>query len=319
MKAMLNILDDSEQDKQNMRNTERAMVNLLEDSIDEKEKLENTEKAVVNILEDYAVEKAHIIRVNKELEAVQKDLEIQVEEIRRSNKELEAFSYSVSHDLRAPLRAINGFSEVLMEDYYQNLDEEGKKVIKTIMRNANKMSNLIDDILEYSRIGRRAVTKQKLDMKLMFEATFKELMAIEDSNREVHFTVGDLDPAIGDTVMIKQLLTNLVSNALKYTRTKDKSIISVRGMQTDKGYTYAVQDNGVGFDMRYYDKLFGVFQRLHKERDFEGTGVGLAIAHRLTLQHGGTIWAESVMDEGSTFYFTLAPPPAPAKKHTETA
>lgn len=231
-------------------------------------------------------------------------LEQRSNELKRSNEELEAFSYSVSHDLRAPLRAIQGYSEVLTEDYGEVLDDEGKRVAGIIIKNVRKMGILIDDILEFSRLGRRPAEMQVVNMAMRVRETFNELVRSEP-DRDIRLELGELKDAYGDDAMITQLVTNLISNAIKYTRPRAAAEIGVSGGETEHGYVYRVEDNGVGFEDAYGDKLFGVFQRLHKERDFEGTGVGLAIAHRIVIRHKGRIWGTGTPNEGATFYFTL--------------
>ncbi len=234
----------------------------------------------------------------------QRNTAMKLESKTRETRELEAFSYSVSHDLRAPLRAISGYSQILIEDYYDQLGEEGKEVVNTIVRNTNKMGQLIDDILAFSRLGRKKMTKQKINMNRLFNSIYKEL-AMDVKGRKIDFHLQELEDIHGDKTMITQLVMNLLSNAIKYTRPRATAMIRVSGQHTDKGYVYSVEDNGVGFNMKYQDKLFGVFQRLHKDKEFEGTGVGLAIAHRVLEFHNGRIWAESEIGGGAIFYFTI--------------
>ena len=233
------------------------------------------------------------------------ELQQKAEQLESANKELEAFSYSVSHDLRAPLRAIVGFSHILKEDFGAQLNDEGRQTIDTIVKNTLRMGKLIDDILSFSRISRHELEKFPLDMNKIVSETFKELAAAEPESRKIKFDMEQLHGAKGDVAMVTQVITNLLSNALKFTRPKEETVIHVGGKVLEGEYVYFVQDNGVGFDPRYLDKLFGVFQRLHKEEEFEGTGVGLAIVKRVITRHGGRIWAESEIGKGSTFYFTL--------------
>lgn len=233
---------------------------------------------------------SELIRINEKLEL--------------KNQELESFSYSVSHDLRAPLRAVVGYSEILVEEYGEVLDEEGKKVMATIVKNTQKMSNLIDDILAFSKLGRLEMMSQQIDMKEMFQSVYNDL-TFELNGRKIEYHLDDIVPAFGDASMIKQLVANLLSNAIKYTGKKELAIIEVKGEHSENGYIYSVKDNGVGFDMQYEDKLFGVFQRLHKEREFPGTGVGLAIVKRILDRHNGLIWVQSEIDKGTIFYFLI--------------
>jgi light-regulated signal transduction histidine kinase (bacteriophytochrome) len=225
-------------------------------------------------------------------------------DLRAANNELEAFSYSVSHDLRAPLRAVDGFSQAVLEDYGPKLPEEGVHYLQTIRKGAQRMGALIDDLLSFSRLSRAALNKQSVDTTRLVRDVVAELNPEKDG-RSVDLRVHDLLPSHGDPALLKQVWTNLLSNALKYTRKKEKAVIEV-GSRSDNGENlYFVRDNGTGFDMRYAHKLFGVFQRLHRNDEFEGTGVGLAIVQRVVHRHGGRVWAESTPDHGATFHFSL--------------
>lgn len=225
------------------------------------------------------------------------------EDLATANNELEAFSYSISHDLRAPLRSIHGYSRILSEDYGDKLDGEGKKVLDIVMANALKMGYLIDDLLNFSRISRKGLTKTILEM----DGLAHEIVAEQLNGRVpvVNVAIHPLKKAVGDPGLIRQVWTNLISNAIKYSGKKECPQIEI-GSHNDRGHVvYFIRDNGVGFEMKYAHKLFGVFQRLHKSEDFEGTGVGLAIVHRIISRHGGKVWAESTPDAGSTFLFSL--------------
>jgi light-regulated signal transduction histidine kinase (bacteriophytochrome) len=225
-------------------------------------------------------------------------------ELEAANKELEAFSYSVSHDLRAPLRAIDGYTRILEEDYEPSLDAEGKRVCAVIRKQTQRIGQLIDDLLAFSRLGRTQMQSSLIDMEKSASIAFDELSTPEDQNRiEIH--IEPLNPAIGDPAMIRQVWINLLANAVKFSSKRSKAVIDVGSQEGDNETIYYVRDNGAGFDMRYADKLFGVFQRLHSEREFEGTGVGLAIVQRVIQRHEGRVWAEGVPDQGATFYFTL--------------
>jgi light-regulated signal transduction histidine kinase (bacteriophytochrome) len=236
-----------------------------------------------------------------ELEQCVQDRTAQLE---AANKELEAFSYSVSHDLRAPLRAIDGFSRVILEDYFDKLDDEGKRVIHIIRGNTQKMGQLIDDLLVFSRLGRQEIKVSDVDIENLATGVLKELNDIVPE-RKIQFDVRKLPSAHGDKAMIRQVFANLLSNAIKFTRPNENGMIEVGGSNDGDQNTYYVKDNGVGFDMQYENKLFGVFQRLHSTEEFEGTGVGLAIVQRIIHRHGGRVWAEGKVNEGATFYFTL--------------
>jgi PAS domain S-box-containing protein len=225
-------------------------------------------------------------------------------QLQNANKELEAFSYSVSHDLRAPLRAIDGFTRILLEDYEPALDEEGKRVCAVISREAQHMGQLIDDLLALSRLGRKELHFTKIDMKAMASSVFDELVEEEDPGR-IDFRVHRLPVATGDAALIRQAWVNLLSNAIKFSSRKERAVIEVGSKHSEHEYVYYVRDTGAGFDMEYLDKLFGVFQRLHSEKEFEGTGVGLAIVQQVIRRHGGRVWAEGAVDRGATFYFSV--------------
>jgi PAS domain S-box-containing protein len=225
------------------------------------------------------------------------------EQLETVNKELEAFSYSISHDLRAPLRAVNGYAKILEDDYYKLFDEEGKRLLSTIQYNAVKMSRLIDDLLAFSRLGRKEILKTDLDMNKMIEDVLVELN--KTTKHKTKIKSGILHSVKGDFTLINQVVFNLISNGIKYSSKKPDPFIEITSEVKDKEIIYTVKDNGDGFDMRYVDKLFGVFQRLHTSEEFEGVGVGLAIVKRIINKHGGKVWAESELGKSATFYFTL--------------
>jgi len=220
------------------------------------------------------------------------------------NKELEAFSYSVSHDLRTPLRAINGYSIMLKEDYESELDTEGKRILRNIITNAKMMGQLIDDLLAFSRLGKKDLTRTTVDMQSLAVTVVQELLQHEPEDK-YHFNIGELPPAEADPDMTKQVLMNLVSNAIKYSSKKDKPEIEIGATIERNRVVYFVKDNGAGFDMAYSGKLFGVFQRLHSQEEFEGSGVGLALVKRIIDKHKGEIWAEGKEGAGATFYFSV--------------
>ena len=225
-------------------------------------------------------------------------------QLHAANKELEAFSYSVSHDLRAPLRAINGYTSILAEDYSSLLDEEGKRICNVISAEARRMGDLIDDLLSFSRLSRKELQKTKIDMKALAFSVLGELIS-EEQRQRIDFSVGKLPSAVGDPTLIHQVWINLLSNAVKFSSKRERAVIEVGMKRSDGELIYCVRDNGAGFDIQYVDKLFGVFQRLHSEDEFEGTGVGLAIVQRIVQRHGGRVWAEGQVDKGATFYFAL--------------
>ncbi|WP_084492213.1 sensor histidine kinase [Leptospira kmetyi] len=238
------------------------------------------------------------------LEESNKNLKTHSAELERSNKDLEAFSYSVSHDLRAPIRAISGFSKILMEDHGNDLGEEGRRILNIVIQNSENMGQLIDDLLEYSRLGRREIAFSVVNMKSMAEKILEEITNYYPETK-IETIVGDLPQAKADSGLLKQLLFNLVSNAFKYSNKKDFPKVEIGSYQNDGETVFFVKDNGAGFDMKYQHKLFNIFQRLHHADQFEGTGVGLAIVKRVIEKHDGRVWGEGKPDEGACFYFTL--------------
>jgi Bacteriophytochrome (light-regulated signal transduction histidine kinase) len=243
-----------------------------------------------------------------QIQNAHRDLEKKVadrtERLEAVNKELEAFSYSVSHDLRAPLRAVSGYAQILQEDYGTQLDAEANRILNAIMNNAHMMGQLIDDLITFSRISRKEVTHQPINMRQLAETCLHE---IQESNGKIKYNVRihDLPPCEGDQSMIKQVWMNLISNAVKYSSREALPAIEIGYKEKENEHVYFVKDNGVGFDMQYAHKLFGVFQRLHSSEAFEGTGVGLALTKRIINKHAGDIWAESAPGEGATFYISL--------------
>jgi PAS domain S-box-containing protein len=239
--------------------------------------------------------------LNAELESRVVERTAQLE---AANKELEAFSYSVSHDLRAPLRAMDGFSHALLEDYGSQLPEEGQRYLQTIRQGAQRMGALIDDLLTFSRLSRTPLTRRAVDLDRLVQDALAEIAA-HQKERQIDVRVSDLPACHGDAALLKQVWINLLSNAYKYTRQRAEAVVEI-GCNRENGETvYFIRDNGTGFDMRYAGKLFGVFQRLHRADEYEGTGVGLAIVQRVIHRHGGRIWADAKVDSGATFYFTL--------------
>ena len=244
-----------------------------------------------------------------ELDRARADLENRVRsrtaELEATNRELEAFSYSVSHDLRSPLRAVDGFARILARDHGRLLPPPALDLVADVRAAAGRMNQLIDDLLAFSRLGRRPVRRQPVDVATLVRRCLAELPPAGD--RRVEWHVDDLPPADADPALLKQVWLNLLGNALKYTAGRDPALIAVGGRSDPAGPTYFVRDNGTGFDMRHAGKLFGVFQRLHRADEFEGTGVGLAVVRRVVERHGGRVWAEAEPDNGATFFFTLPP------------
>ncbi len=225
-------------------------------------------------------------------------------ELKETNEELESFSYTISHDLRAPLRSINGFSDILLEEYAGQLDDEGKRLMNIVKQSAVTMGNLIDDILDFSRLGRKSLQKTDIDMNMLVESICAEEVG-NYGEEKCNVNITELPNAKGDISLIKQVVTNLVSNAFKYSSHNELIKIDIDSYKKDKKNVYSFRDNGTGFKMEYHDKMFGVFQRLHSTKEFEGTGVGLAIVKRIINKHGGDVWAESEPGKGSTFFFSL--------------
>lgn len=219
------------------------------------------------------------------------------------NKELESFSYSVSHDLRAPLRAINGYIKILEDEFGANLNAEGKRLLDTVQRNALKMNSLISDLLNFSKLGKLPVNKRTIDMQALTSEVLAELKNSITAHTEIR--LGTLHPLRGDYTLIRQVMHNLIANALKYSSKREKPVVEIFSEVNDHAVTFTVRDNGAGFDMKYAEKLFGVFQRLHKVSEFEGTGVGLAIVQRVINKHGGTVSAVAEPDKGATFSFSI--------------
>jgi PAS domain S-box-containing protein len=258
---------------------------------------EQLNSAMVNLMED--------LRVSND------SLATKTQQLTEANKELDAFAYSVSHDLRAPLRAIAGFSKMLVVDYGDKLDEGGQHQLDVIQDSARQMGKLIDDLLTFSRLGRRGLKMSNINMRALVEEVIKQFQIIEPE-RTMRLKADVLPPALGDRSMIREVFANFLSNALKYTAPREAPVIEISGKTDGNESIYSVKDNGVGFDMKYSDKLFEVFQRLHSAEEFEGTGIGLALVQRIIRRHDGRVWAEGQVNQGATFYFAL-----PTRKEKE--
>jgi light-regulated signal transduction histidine kinase (bacteriophytochrome) len=242
-----------------------------------------------------------IVKLNEELE---ERVRQRTEALEQANWELEAFAYSVSHDLRAPLRAINGFSKILQTEHSDALPVDAQDLLNDILNNTRHMSLLIDDLMELSRSSRKEMIKDTVDIVELFHQCFDDLMR-HNERQDIRLTIHDLPDTYGDYTLLKQIVVNLLSNAIKFTGKCAAPEITIDGRIENGQCVYSVIDNGVGFDPRYKDKLFGVFQRLHRTNEFEGTGVGLAIIKRIAERHGGTLWADSEVDKGAQFYFSI--------------
>jgi PAS domain S-box-containing protein len=230
-------------------------------------------------------------------------IEKHAQQLEALNKELEAFSYSVSHDLRAPLRAIDGYIHILEEDFGPAFDDEGKKLLRSVQRNARRMGTLIDDLLEFAKLGRKPIEKTEIDMNSLVQEVLADLGSFTNHHAEIK--VGELHAIQGDYSLMKQVMMNLVSNAVKYSSKKEYPVIDISSRIEGNMAVFTVTDNGAGFDMQYATKLFGVFQRMHNQGDFEGTGIGLATVQRLIAKHGGSIHVEAAVDKGAKFWFKI--------------
>lgn len=269
-----------------------------------------------NLVKDLADRAALAIDTSRLLDSLEKRVADRTEQLETTNRELEAFAFSVSHDLRSPLRAIDGYSRLLEDDYGPNLDDEARRMLATVRRNAQHMSHLIEDLLRLSRLGHRALHPlREIDMREVVEAVLTGVRAA-NTGLSLDIQVGELPPAVGNVELLRQVWTNLIENAVKYSRRKDVARVEIAGQRKGGEVQYTVTDHGAGFDPKYADKLFGVFQRLHTDAEFEGTGVGLALVKRIVTRHGGHVWAEGKPDEGATFGFGL-PLPGPHSPHLQ--
>ncbi|MFH1396969.1 MAG: ATP-binding protein, partial [Candidatus Omnitrophota bacterium] len=259
--------------------------------------------AIEDITERKQQQQAEVIKkLNKELE---ERVRQRTAELAVANKILEAFSYSVAHDLRAPLRAVAGFVDILSEEYRAKLDDEGRRLVGVIGDNVIRMGQLINDLLSLSHLNRQEMRTTDIDMTELARSVCNELKENLSRNRVIEVSVKPLPAARADCTLTKQIFANLISNAMKFTSRKDKALIEIGGYDKGQERVYYVKDNGAGFEMKYVDKLFGVFQRLHAYDEFSGIGIGLAIVSSAVRRHGGTVWAEGEVDKGATFYFTL--------------
>lgn len=311
-RAMINILEDFDVEKAGMEGAQRAVLNILEDFSNEKTRLAETQRAVLNILDDFETEKNRVGMINQQLQKEMEErqrIEAQVQEVNTellaSNKELEAFSYSVSHDLRAPLRSIDGFSLALLDDYADKLDENGRDCLRRVRAATQRMGTLIDDMLNLARVTRTEMRLENADLSTMARFIATELQNTEP-RRHTEFRIEEGLGAVVDSHLLRIALENLMGNAWKFSSKRESACIEFGRMDCERGVVYYVRDNGAGFDPAYAERLFGAFQRLHDDAEFPGTGVGLATVQRIIHRHGGCIWAESAVEGGATFYFTLS-------------
>ncbi len=263
------------------------------------------------ILAANGLDRLHQMEAERNMEAANRGLAQRTQELETANKELEEFSYSISHDLRTPLRAIAGFSQLLMEDHRDRLDDEGRRLLDVVRANTVQMGKLIDDILHFLHLGHVSMSAEPVDLAGIARKEFAELQAA--TSRRMQLEVGDMPKAFGDQALLREAISNLLSNAVKFTRSRDDARIEVGGSAAGAENVYYVRDNGIGFDMKYAEKLFRVFERLHATGQFEGTAIGLAVVKRIVMRHGGRVWAEGKVDEGATIYFSLPRPDRPGE------
>jgi signal transduction histidine kinase len=310
-RAMINILDDAEDEKLRLRTSQKALLNILEDAAEETAHLADMQRAVLNILDDFDLERQKVEQVNAELREEANVRALAEKALRRAhiatetaNNELEAFSYSVAHDLRAPLRSIDGFSQALIEDCADSLPAEGKVWLGYVRESAQQMAQLIDGLLSLSSVGRAEMHRSPINLASVARKVAERLRR-GDPDRSVEFAIPDAMPGDADARLIEIVFDNLLGNAWKFSRRKPKAHIEVGQIFQNGQQVNFVRDDGEGFDMAYAGKLFAVFQRLHTMREFEGTGIGLANVERIVRRHGGRIWGNGEVGRGATFYFTL--------------
>jgi len=247
----------------------------------------------------------NVRRMRIEIAQLQQRLREHVNELEAANKELESFSYSVSHDLRAPLRAISSYSTMLVQDFATQIPSEAQQLLGKVTDNAHRMGELIEHLLHFAQLSRQALARQPVDLSVLVRETVEELCK-EAGSRAVDVRIGALPTVVGDAVLLRQVFVNLLSNSFKFTRNKARALIEVSSRQQNNETIFFVRDNGAGFNMQYANKLFGVFQRLHGNAEFEGTGIGLSLVQRIIQRHGGRIWAEASPGNGALFEFTLS-------------
>ncbi len=324
-RATLNILEDAFQEKTGLEALRKAVTNILEDSSEEKKGHEQMQRAMLNLLEDFGAERSKAQAAATELQGSLELIRVAKEATEASNRELEAFTYTVSHDLRAPLRAINSFAQLLVEEHGQELSPEAQEYLERVRHGGVQMGHLVDDLLAFSRLGRQDMSKRRVPIAEVVDLALEDLRA-DREGRQIDLRIRELPACEADPSLLRIVFVNLLSNAIKYSRPRERAHIDVGVLGPEevvqvlskqptafsedvlhaKVAVFYVRDNGIGFDMQYASKLFGVFQRLHKAREFEGTGVGLATVQRIIQRHGGRVWAEAEVDKGATFYFTLA-------------
>ena len=309
--AILNILEDFAAEKALMGDTQRAVLNILDDFGTERARMADTQRAALNILDDFDTERRRVELVNREL-GIEIEERARAEEALRlakaaaedAGRELESFSYSVAHDLRAPLRGIDGFSQALIEDCAERLDAEGRGYLRRVRESAQHMGALIDDLLNLSRVTRAELRRETVDLSSLARTVVQRLRDAQPE-RAVEVVLEEGLRAEADPRLLAVVLTNLLGNAWKFTGKRDGARIEFAALPGTRPPVFRVRDNGAGFDGTYADKLFGVFQRLHGANEFEGTGIGLVTVQRIVRRHGGRVWAEGEVDRGAAFSFTL--------------
>ena len=287
--AILNILEDAEDEKHFLGNTQKAILNILEDYSEEKKIAEDTQKAVINILEDYSIEKIAIEKMNSKLTS--------------SNKEIEQFAYIASHDLQEPLRTISNYASLFQNRYKGKLDNDADKYLDVISKATGRMQALIRDLLDYSRIGQDKKNTD-IDCNLLLKDILND-MATGIAENKATINVGELPIVNGYLSGLKSLFQNLISNAIKFRKNDINPVVTINAQEKGRVWVFTVKDNGIGIDKAYFDKLFIIFQRLHTKTEYPGTGIGLAHCNKIVELHGGKIWVESELRKGSTFYFTI--------------
>ena len=311
--AMLNVLDDSASERQSLHEAQRAVLNILDDSASERGLLYYMQSAMLNVLEDVDGDKSHLEETRKAALNILEDLAVEKQQLNErtlaleaANQELNAFAHSVSHDLRAPLRGIDGWSMALIEDYAGKLDSRAREYVDRIRSETQRMGRLIDDMLKLSRVSRTEMQRQPVDFSAMARSIAGRLSEA-NPGRQMVFAIEAGMTAIADGPLLEVALTNLLDNAVKFTGRRPNARIEVGRTACHGETAFFVRDNGAGFDMAHASILFGAFQRLHKSTEFPGTGIGLATVQRVIHRHGGRVWAEAKVDGGATFYFTLGP------------
>ena len=308
---MINILEDAMEETSRLEDTQKALLSILDDATQEKAHEIEIRSAVLNILDDFDAENSKVERVNAELRdevaarrRVEKALRNANAATEAANRELESFSYSVAHDLRAPLRSIDGFSQAVIDDFSGSLPPEGKAYLGFVRESAQHMAALIDALLSLSRVGRAEMHRGPLDLTSVARGVFARLQR-GDPGRSVELVIPAEMPGDADPILLEIVFDNLLGNAWKFTRGRAIAHIEVGHISRSGQQVWFVRDDGAGFDMAYAGKLFTVFQRLHTQREFEGTGIGLANVDRIIRRHGGNVWGEGEVGRGATFYFTL--------------